>query len=334
MIAGHCAGLGLAVTRLARILVLAGVSIGLACAQIESSDSAEVEVLPVQGNVYLLAGAGGNITVQTGKDGVLLVDAGQESFAERVFAEIRKLSNRPLRYIIDTNAFEDHAGGNDKLAKRGSTIAAGNIVIPIGEEGSRATIIAHENVSKWMNAPPEGNQPKFPFSALPTDTYVLEEKDMIFNGEAVQMFHRPAANTDGDTIVLFRRSDVVSTGDIFSTDRYPKIDLARGGNVQGVIDGLNFVLDLTVPGDKQEGGTIVIPGHGRLCDESDVVEYRDMVTIVRDRIRDMIKKGMTLEQVKAASPTRDYDPLYGSDHGPWTTDMFVAAVYNSLKSGK
>jgi glyoxylase-like metal-dependent hydrolase (beta-lactamase superfamily II) len=144
------------------------------------------------------------------------------------------------------------------------------------------------------------------------------------------MFHIPAAHTDGDTIVYFRKSDVVSAGDLFLTDSYPVIDLKRGGSLQGVIDGLNRILDLAIPAHHEEGGTYVIPGRGRICDEFDVVEYRDMLTIFRDRIQAMIKKGLTLEQVKAARPTSDYDPEYGATAGPWTTDMFVEAAYKSL----
>jgi glyoxylase-like metal-dependent hydrolase (beta-lactamase superfamily II) len=144
------------------------------------------------------------------------------------------------------------------------------------------------------------------------------------------MYHVPNAHTDGDSIVFFRHSDVVATGDIFRTDSYPVIDLQKGGNVQGVIDGLNLVLDLAVPAHHEEGGTYVVPGHGRIADEFDVLEYRDMVTIVRDRIQSMIAKKMTLEQVKAARPTLDYDSRYGATTGAWTTDMFVEAVYRSL----
>ena len=173
-----------------------------------------------------------------------------------------------------------------------------------------------------------------PQNAWPTETYFNAFHDIYFNNEGIQMIHIPDAITDGDSIVFFRRSDVVSTGDIFMTTNYPIIDLQNGGSINGIIDALNFILDLTIPADKQEGGTMVIPGHGRLCDEADVVEYRDMVTIIRDRIQDMVKKGMTLEQVKAAKPTRDYDPLYGSTTGFWTTDMFVEAAYKSLSTKK
>jgi cyclase len=290
--------------------------------------SAELHLLKVRDNVYMLVGAGGNITLQIGRNGVLMVDAGLAPMAEKVYAEIRKLTDQPLRYIIDTHVHPDHVGGNEFLAKKGSTIAGGNVVGNIGESAAEgATVVAHEKVMNRMS----DSQPPVPFGALPTDTYFVDKKELFFNGEAIQLFHQPAAHTDGDTIVFFRRSDVVSTGDIFTPDRYPVIDLARGGNVQGIVDGLNLILDLTVPEDKQEGGTMVVPGHGRLCDEADVVEYRDMMTIIRDRFQDMIHKGMTLEQVKAAKPTRDYDPQYGSDKGFWTTDMFIEAVYKSLK---
>jgi glyoxylase-like metal-dependent hydrolase (beta-lactamase superfamily II) len=154
------------------------------------------------------------------------------------------------------------------------------------------------------------------------------------NGEGVQMIHMPAAHSDGDTIVWFRGSDVISTGDAFSPDRYPMIDLQKGGSIQGTIDALNRILDMTIPEFRLEGGTMVIPGHGHLCDAADVAYYRDMVTIVRDRIQALIKKDMTLEQVKAAKPTLDYDGIYGSTNGPWTTDMFIEAVYRSLSQRK
>jgi cyclase len=308
-------------------IVLATAS--LACAQ---SVSADLHVLPVQGNVYMLVGAGGNITVQVGKDGALLVDAGLASYSDKIFAEIRKLAGKPLRYIIDTHLDMDHVGGNEALAKRGNTVAGGNVVNDIGESAvDAATVISHENVMTRLAAKPEGNRQTVSFGMLPTDTYSGGEKEVFFNGEAVQMLHVPSANTDGDSIVFFRRSDVISTGDIFVTDGYPVIDLAHGGSVQGVVNGLNLVLDLTIPAEKQEGGTMVIPGHGRLCDEADVVEYRDMMTIIRDRVQSMIAKGMTLEQVKQSRPTLDYDPRYGSAKGPWTTDMFVEAVYRSLR---
>jgi len=165
-----------------------------------------------------------------------------------------------------------------------------------------------------------------PTSAWPTETYATDEYEVV-NGEGIQIFHEPAAHADGDSLVYFRRSDVISTGDIFSTVSYPVIDLQNGGTINGVIAGLNHILDLAIPKDKQEGGTYIIPGHGRVCDEADVLEYRDMVTIIRDRVLDMIKKGMTLEQIKAAKPTADYDGRYSTTF--WAADMFVEAVYRS-----
>jgi glyoxylase-like metal-dependent hydrolase (beta-lactamase superfamily II) len=304
-----------------------------AAAASTSPADGDLHVLEVQGNVRMLAGAGGNITIQSGRNGVLLVDSGLEPFGGRVFAEIAKIApDQPLRYILNTNARPDHTGGNEALAKKGSTIAGGTVVADIGGSAQQgAAVIAHEEVLTRMGASSAPNRPALPFAALPTDTYAGNQKDLYFNGEAVQLFHPPAAVTDGDSIVFFRRSDVVSAGDIFTPDHYPVIDTDRGGNVQGVIEGLNTILDIAVPADKQEGGTLVIPGRGRLCDEADVLEYRDMLTIVRDRVQDMIRRGMTLEQVKAARPTEDYDPLYGADSGSWTTGMFLEALYKGLR---
>ena len=302
--------------------------------QPQNFDNVEVHVLPVQGNVYMLVGAGGNMTMQVGKEGILLVDTMYAGLSDKVIAAIRTVSDKPIRYIVNTHVHGDHTGGNENLAKAGSTIAGGNVVGDIGTSaGEGATVIAAQQVLDRMSMK-DGNTPAAPSAAWPTDTYITDVKELFFNGEAIQIFHQPAAHTDGDSIVFFRRSDVVSTGDVFVTTSYPIIDLDRGGSYQGVLDGLNHILDITIPAEKQEGGTYVIPGHGRLCDEADVVEYRDMMTILRDRFVDMIKRGMTLEQVKAAKPTRDYDPLYGSDKGFWTTDKFVEAAYKSLKAGK
>jgi cyclase len=293
---------------------------------------AEVHILPVQGNVYMLVGAGGNITVQVGNDGVLLVDTGVAQMSDKVLAAVRTLSDKPIRYIINTHVHADHTGGNEAIAKAGGTIAGGNVVGDIGASaGDQATVIAFQTVLERMSAP-NGQQPAAPQGAWPTETYTTPERKLFFNGEGIEMIHIPDAHTDGDTMVFFRRSDVISTGDDFVTTGYPLVDLARGGNIQGVIAALNRVIKIAIPEDLQEGGTMVIPGHGRLCDVADVVFYQEMVTIIRDRVQDMINKGMTLEQVKAAKPTQDYDPRYGSTTGFWTTDMFVEAVYKSLSA--
>ena len=299
----------------------------------QNFDNVQVHILPVQGNVYMLVGAGSNIAVQVGKDGVLLVDTSFAPMADKVLAAIRTLSDKPIRYIINTHVHPDHIGGNEKLAKAGKSIVGGNFVANVGVGAAdSAAIIAHENVLNRMSAP-TGTSPPSPSAAWPTDTYVTGSKDLFFNAEAVQLFHEANAHTDGDSMVFFRRSDVVVTGDIFTPATYPFIDLARGGNIQGIVKALNHIIEITVPADKQEGGTYVIPGHGRLCDEADVVEYRDMVTIIRDRIQDSLKKGMTLAQVKESKPTRDYDPLYAPGDQQ-AADRFVEGVYNSLAGKK
>ena len=302
-----------------------------------AQQTSEIHVLKVQNNVYMLVGAGGNIAVQVGNDGVLMVDTGTAQMTDQALAAIKELAkpitSKPLRFIINTHVHPDHTGGNQKARAAGTTITGGNVAGNIQDATEGAAIFAHENVMKRMSAP-TGSQAPTPSAGWPTDTYFGDTQELFFNGEAIQMFHPKSAHTDGDSIVFFRRSDVVLTGDIFTTTNYPIIDLQNGGSINGLIDALNLILDITIPAEKQEGGTMVIPGHGRLCDEADVVEYRDMATIIRDRIQDMIKKGMTLEQVKAAKPTRDYDPLYGSTTGFWTTDMFVEAVYKSLTAKK
>ena len=210
----------------------------------------------------------------------------------------------------------------NKLAALGSA-ANWEIVNTPGATNSAVQIIAHDNVLKRMT--------KTPVVAWPSETFVGREKEFFFNGEPVFMYHVPAAHTDGDSIVFFRRSDVIATGDVFRTDSYPVIDLENGGSVEGIIEALNLVLDLAVPAHHEEGGTFIVPGHGRICDEFDVLEYRDMVTIVRDRVKAMKKKGMTLDQVRAARPTLDYDSRYGATTGAWTTDRFVEAVYRGVK---
>jgi glyoxylase-like metal-dependent hydrolase (beta-lactamase superfamily II) len=191
-------------------------------------------------------------------------------------------------------------------------------------------IVAHENVLNRLTAALRAASNPEVQRGLPIDEYFTPTKDIHFNDEAVVMYHEPEAHTDGDTVVLFRASDVVSAGDVFTPDAYPFIDLENGGSLQGEIDAVNHILSLTVPSKTQEGGTYVIPGHGRVCDEADVVEFRDMLVIVRDRVQDLIDKRMTLEQVKAARPTSDYDPAYVSPGSFVSADRFVEAVYKSL----
>jgi glyoxylase-like metal-dependent hydrolase (beta-lactamase superfamily II) len=292
----------------------------------------DVRILHVRGNVFMLQGAGGNITVLTFPEGVTLVDSGTAQMADKVLAAIRTLSTQPIRYIINTSVGADHTGGNDTLGAIGSQITGGNVAGQVGTDG--AEIIAHERVLDRMSA--RSVQPPIPIRAVPQTTYHNDQLKLstLYHGDGIQVFHVPAAHTDGDSLVYFRHNDILATGDVFTTTNYPVVDLDRGGSINGVVDALNRVLDLAFPDFRLEGGTLVIPGHGRICDSADVAYYRDMVTIVRDRVQDMIKKGMTIEQVKAAKPTRDYDPRYGSTSGSWTTDMFVEAAYKSLSMRK
>lgn len=308
----------------------------------QSTRSGDVELLPVQGNVYLIARAGANITLQVGPEGVLLVDAGSGAASEQVLAAIDRITSPgrtlrlegKIRYIVNTTADRDHTGGNEQLSQAGVGFNTNDPLNSVSETPKNpAAIIAHENVIKRMMTPSDG-EGAAPADALPQDTYSGESevvKDVFFDDDGIEVIHIPAAHTDGDSIVYFRKNDVLSAGDIFVTTGYPVIDLERGGSLQGLIEGLNRLLDIAIPGHDEEGGTIIVPGHGRLCDEADLVEYRDMITIIRDRIMDMIRKGATLDQVKAARLTRDFDTEYGKGGpGSWGTDRFVEAAYHSL----
>ena len=286
----------------------------------------DVVVLPAQGSVHVLVGPGGNSAVQIGSEGPLIVDTQTASMSARVLDAVRGLSPRPIRHVVLTSGGEQQAGGAATISKAGRYIRVIDSIDPRGLD-ARASIIAHLNVLNRMSAG------KASSDSLPTDTYFTPEWSIFSNGEAVQLFHVTAATSDGDTIVFFRRSDVVCTGAIFDTTGYPRFDPERGGTIAGIIEGLNRVLDLMVPGENQGGGTVVIPGRGRLGDETDVANYRDMVTIIRDRVRAMVGKGLSLEQVKRARPTMEYDGLF-EGRSDWTSDMFIDAIYRDLRRSK
>jgi glyoxylase-like metal-dependent hydrolase (beta-lactamase superfamily II) len=243
--------------------------------------------------------------------------------------------SKSLYYIINTSAAADHVGGNAKIAGIGTVNRSGGFGGAVTAAGRNAAIVAHENVLNRISAP-AGKEASIPAAGWPSDTYFDEFHKLpaYFNGEAVIVYHEPAANTDGDSIVFFRRSEVISAGNIFSTVSYPVIAVDQGGTIDGVIKGLNHILDLAVAEYRSQGGTWIIPSRGRLSDTADVASYRNMLTMIRDRVQDLIDKGMTIDQVKQARPTMDFDGRYGSSTGPWTTDMFVEAVYGSLKEKK
>jgi cyclase len=283
-------------------------------------DEEKVHVEHVQGRVYMLVGAGANITVQVGDEAVVLIDAGRLEMSENAIRAIRSLSNRPIQFVINTNIDPDHISGNENIAKAGHYDS--------GQPGEKtgAAIIGQLNVLNRLS------DEKAPSGELPTDTY--REAWSLFNDEAIMLYHAPAAHTDGDSYAFFRRSDVISTGDLFQPSLYPVIETDKGGSIDGIIGGLNDIISIMVPRENEEGGTYLIPGHGRICDRTDIVNYRDAITIIRARIQDLVSKGMTLEQVRATKPTFDYDGMYGADTGPWTTSMFVEAVYTELNKSQ
>jgi len=320
-------------------------------------------VLPIRGYLHMIQAGGTNIVASVGRDGVLLVDTGLSQNAEPVLAAIRQLQReldlreqplsfgaetrssvasrnveappKPIRYIINTHAHPESVGGNEKLRLAGRTFTGGNVAGNIADAGEGAAILAHENVAQRMVTPAAGEEAA-KSDALPTDTYFNDTMKLshFFNGEGIQLIHQPAAHTDGDSLVYFRGSDVIAAGDLYSTVTYPVIDRQRGGTINGIVDGLNRILALSIAEFRTEGGTLIVPGQGRLSDSADVAYYRDMVTIIRDRVQAMVEKGMTLAQVKAAKPTADYDPRYGATSGRWTTDMFVEATYVTLGGKK
>ena len=322
--------------------------------------SPPLQTLPVRGNIHVIQGAGVNVVVSVGRDGVFIVDTGVPEHADGLIAAVRRLQAqldlreaalgfgaetrssvasrniaappKPIRYIANTNADPNHVGGNEKVRLAGRTFTGGNVAATITDAGRGAAILAHENVMLRMTA----GEARASGDSLPTDTYFNDVMKLshFFNGEGIQLMHQPAAHSDGDSLVWFRGSDVIAAGDVYSTVTYPVIDRDRGGTINGIVDALNRILALSIAEFRTEGGTLIIPSHGRISDSADVAYYRDMVTIIRDRVRAMIEKGMTLEQVKASRPTADYEPRYGATTGSWTTDKFIEAVYVTLGGGR
>jgi cyclase len=310
----------------------------VAAAAMVAAQAVGLDTLPVRGQVSVITNGTSNVLLQTGPQGVLIVDTLSEADGPRLLDLVRsRAGGRPIRYVVNTHAAPEFTGGNATVAAGGSQLVAGNFAGQVGQRAvdgavPQAFVVAHENVLTRMSATTAG-RPATPFAAWPTDTFFQAERTMYFNGEGIQLVHVPRASTDGDVLVFFRSSDVIAAGDIYNTLGYPRIDIARGGHVNGVIEGLNRLIDLAISEQFTEGGTRIVPGRGRISDEFDVVEYRDMVTIVRDRVQSMIARGQTLDQIKAARPTLDWEPRYGAATGPWTTAQFIEAVYRSLTAG-
>jgi glyoxylase-like metal-dependent hydrolase (beta-lactamase superfamily II) len=315
----------------AALILLAGGGVGLvkaAAPQAPASGSGSLEVLQVRPSFFVIAGAGANIGVQVGEDGLVVVDAGTAAGAPDVVAAIKRISPRPIRYVIDTGPDADHVGGNETLATAGEKLFGGSL-LGGGTPNAASPILSAEGVLRHMAKSPAGG--------WPTEVFHYSRKAMYLNGEAIEVVRQPAAHTDSDVFAFFRASDVVLAGDVLDTRQFPVIDVERGGSIQGEIAALNRLAELavaSVPVVTREAGTIVVPGHGRLCDQYDIVEYRDMVTIIRDRVRDLMKAGRSLADVKAAQPAKGYMGRYGNAGGEWTTDRFIDAVYRSLAKEK
>jgi len=320
---------------IAALLIVAGSGVMLAA---DEPGDGGVVTQQVRPNFYMIAGAGGNIGVQVGEDGVVLVDAGSASMSQDVLAAIKKITPKPIRYIVNTSADPDHIGGNEAVAKAGKSFRApnnNNNQFGLDNLGGVPIVSAVEVLDR-MSAP-TGKQSPYPVVAWPTETFFGSEKVFYLNGEGIEVVHEPAAHTDGDSIVFFRRSDVIMAGEILDTTRFPVIDVEKGGSIQGEIDALNQLVKMAIPSIPlvwKEGGTAVVPAHGFINEQADVVEYRDMMIIIRDVVQDLIKQGKTLAQIEDANPTQGYRSRYGTDSGPWTTDMFVEAVYKSLTAKK
>ena len=296
------------------------------------ADQAAPDTVQIRDNVWVIFGTGGNVTVHVGEDGVMLVDSGSEAMAEKTLEAVRAITKAPIRMIINTSADAEHVGGNDKVGAAGVAINPDNF-----SDEEHATVLAHENVLQRMSVPKNRTEKPFPTAMWPTETFTSRFRSFYVNNEAVQVIRQLGAVSDGDVLVHFRRADVIATGDIVDLRHFPVIDPAKGGSIQGELEALNRLLDLTVPPMPlvlKPGRTLVVPGHGRVSDYGELVDYRDMVTTIKDIVEDLVKKGMTLEQVKAANPAAGYRKRWGSDSGAWTTDMFVEAIYNGLKGAK
>jgi cyclase len=310
-----------------------------------------LEVLQIRPNFYMIVGAGANIGAQIGPNGVVLVNAGTAQASDNVVAAVAKLTNEPIRYIINTSADADVVEGNANVAKAGRAITSfavgANRLTIVGTDVDIARVLSHESVLTRMRMNGPNGTPAFPSETWPSETFEERRRTMYFNDEGIEMIHQPAAHTDADAIVFFRKSDVIVAGNLIDTDRFPAIDLARGGSLKGEIEALNRIIEMAIPpgpfvglpsGSNAtatlQGGTDVVTGHGRIYRQIDVVNYRDMLVIVSDIVQDMINRKMTLDQIKAADPAKPYKARYGATSGPWTTNDFVEAVYKSLTNAR
>lgn len=291
----------------------------------ESGQSGDVTSLHVAGQVWMVTAGGRNIAVQVGNDGVLVVDPGRAELAPAVLAEIHRIAGdkKQVRMIVNTSADPARVAANPLIGA--ATPADGLVNAPL----LSANIIAHQNVALRLGSMETGAG--LLGGAIPNDTIYGDRRSFYFNDEAIEVIHVPAAHSDGDVIVFFRRSDVVAVGNLIQDSTYPVVLLEQGGSLRGTLAALNQILAITVPSWRAQGGTMVVPGQGRIYDVADVAAYRDMATIVTDRFQDALSKGKTLEQVRQARLTRDFDARYGRLPGPGSTGSFTEVAYRSLQ---
>lgn len=291
-----------------------------------------IHVMPVQGKVYMIVvgGADGvNITAQVGDQGIFLVDAGPAALGDKLVQTLRQhFGNKPVRYLVNTHVHPDHVDGNAAIVQ-----AYGRDNTTYANPAGAVRIISHINAMNRLDGS-EGSEDVIAENARPVMAFSSPTKELFLNGEPVVVYSRPGAHTDGDLMVWFRGSDVISAGDAFVMGNFPVIDAKRGGTLQGLIATAEQIIDITVPERNVEGGTRIIPGHGRLCNEVEVTDYLVMLGTIRDRVADMVKEGKTLEQIKAAKVTLDYDhAVYnGKQKAFWTPEMFLEAVYHDVSN--
>jgi len=305
----------------------------------------EIHAWHAQGAVWLLAGEPGesNVAVQFGNEGVLVVDTGTQAMAPRLLAQILRLAQehagdqKAIRLVVNSNGRADHIGGNRVIREAGSTIAGAQAgagfrfdrpdtagIVP------GAAVIANQNVLTRLVTEAASGAAQAAQALWPTDTEDFDLYNTWFNGEAVRLFHPHSANTDAQLMIQFRHSDVIAAGDVLDTTSYPLIDVARGGSIDGELVALHQLIDLAVPAERQEGGTVVIPGHGALADQSDVVHYADMLTIIRDRVQFYKNQRKTLPQILALGVSADYDQRFGASDGHGSAGDFISAVFRTL----
>jgi cyclase len=295
----------------------------------------------VQGDVWLIAGEPNhaNVAVQLGNDGALVVDAGTAQMAPQLLAAIRGLATRyagdqkAIRMIVQTDGEPDHIGGTELLRNGGDTIVGGNFQFDNPGLTAGATVIGSLNLLTRMVTPNAQGQPGAPQGLWPNETHTEDLFSVDFNDEAVSLHHPHNATSDSNEMVMFRRADVVATGDVLNMDSYPIIDVKSGGTIDGELAALNQIIELAVAdrhNGPQEGGTMVIPGHGRLCDQSEVIEYTIILTTIRNRVMYYKNRGRTLQQVLALQPSGDTDRRWAPRAPGYTTRDFIEAIYDTL----